>query len=351
MSKSYGVDFGTAFFQIASMGAKNEIETKIARNAFVEMETIDGIEDILKQNNWNSIKDGNQYFVVGEDALRVAKMFPGKVEMRRPMADGVLNKNEEKKMIVLSHLLESMVGKAQDNKSVICTCISSPSVDGTMDSEFHKSRLIGMIKRLGFVPKVIEEGLAVVLAERPTATDTEGKDVPYTGTGISFGGGRTNVVLAYKGVPITGFSCVRGGDWIDKKVSEATDTPISQVISYKEKELDFTKLDYDNDIAFALDTYHSELVKFIFNKLSEKFMTVKSQFDFPIEIVIAGGTSMPKGFVNKIEDVVKDLKLPFKIKKVRHSSDPRNSVVKGCLIQAMVAEKKLAKSEDLDLES
>jgi len=40
---------------------------------------------------------GKKYFVVGEDSMRVARMFPGKVELRRPMQDGILNKEEDKK--------------------------------------------------------------------------------------------------------------------------------------------------------------------------------------------------------------------------------------------------------------
>ena len=47
----------------------------IIRNAFVELAEMDDIEDVLKQNKWQYIKDGNKYYVVGEDSLRVAKML------------------------------------------------------------------------------------------------------------------------------------------------------------------------------------------------------------------------------------------------------------------------------------
>jgi len=43
--------------------------------------------------------------------------------------------------------------------------------------------------------------------------------------------------------------------------------------------------------------------------------------------------------------------LPFKVKDVKHSADPRNSVVKGCLTQAMITQKKINKSSDDDLSS
>lgn len=41
--------------------------------------------------------------------------------------------------------------------------------------------------------------------------------------------------------------------------------------------------------------------------------------------------------------------LPFKIKEIRHSSDPRNSVVKGCLQQAIITKKKIEKGSNSDL--
>ncbi len=61
----------------------------------------------------------------------------------------------------------------------------------------------------------------------------------------------------------------------------------------------------------------------------------------PLDIVIAGGTSLPNGFREKVEKVVDTLDLPFKINSVKQSDDPRNSVVKGCLTQAIISQKRL----------
>jgi hypothetical protein len=218
-------------------------------------------------------------------------------------------------------------------------------VDGSMDSTFHKARLTGLFQRLGWNVKVIEEGLAVVLSERPVMIENDGSESPYSGIGISFGAGRCNAVLAYKGLKIIGLSCARGGDWIDQKVSEQTDTPVSQVISKKEKQLDFTNIDYEDDVIFALDAYYGAMIEFVFSHFAKKFAAVKSQFEGSLDIVVAGGSSMPKGFCKKLEEVIRRMDLPFKIKEIRHSADPRNSVVKGCLTQASITKKKLDKLE------
>jgi actin-like ATPase involved in cell morphogenesis len=350
-SRVCGADVGTMFFQTAEKNADNKIELKNIRNAFVQIEATDDIEDVLSQNKWKFVRDDGDYFVIGEDSLRVAKLFPGKVELRRPMESGVLNKNEEKKMLVLSELINTSLGKAPNDKSVVCTCVSSPPTDGSADSAFHKARLMGMFKKNGWNVKVIEEGLAVILSERPVVVEEDGTESPYSGIGISFGAGRVNCVLAYKGLKILGMSTSRSGDWIDNKVSEQLGISVSKVTSAKEKRLDFNNLDEDDDILYALDVYYGAMIEYVLKNFAVKFANVESEFDSPLDIVVAGGTSMPKGFCNKIEEVIRGLKLPFKVKDVKHSADPRNSVVKGCLTQAMITQKKINKSSDDDLSS
>lgn len=342
MSNIYGFDPGTMFFQTAEKNGK-EIDIKIIRNAFVELDATEDIEQILEQNKWQYISDGKKFYIVGEDSLRVAKMFPGKVELRRPMQDGILNKGEDKKMLIVTKILEDAIGKAKDKDSMVCFCVSSDAVDNDIDNTFHKARLEGMIKRLGYNSKVIEEGHAVVLAERPIVVELDGTESPYSGIGMSFGAGKVNCVLAYKGLPIVGMSATRGGDYIDKKVSEQTDTPIAQVTSIKENKLDFNNIDYDDDVIFALDAYYENMIKYVFENFAVKFQKVKSQFETPLDIVLAGGTAMPKGFKDKVQKVVNTLDLPFKIKEIRLSKDPRNAVVKGCLTQAIISQKKFKK--------
>ena len=128
MSRAIAWDPGTMFFQIAEKNG-SEIDINIIRNAFVEMEATEDIEQALAQNNWQYISDGKKYYIIGEDSLKVAKMFPGKIELRRPMQDGVLNKGEDKKMLVMTKILEDAIGKSTDKDSVVCFCVSSNSID------------------------------------------------------------------------------------------------------------------------------------------------------------------------------------------------------------------------------
>lgn len=707
-SRAIGVDPGTMFFQVAEADG-GSVRVKNTRNAFVELPTTDDVEETLKTNGWQYIRDGNNYYVVGDDCIKVANIFPGKVEVRRPMADGVLNKNEDKKLVVLAELVKASIGQAPDDKSWVCICVSSESIDSSADSTFHKNRLTALFTRLGWKVKVLEEAHAVVLSERPTMVEEDGTIVPYSGIGVSCllphtkiytkrgilkiedvkvgdevithngrwkrvsnviskefngintnlqivgysnntddygfvdnhelfvrrnglwkwigceevlegdevgepilhsniedsipainlcekitnssdytkrrieassdvcrllgyfladgsvnrenneginfkfsknetkyiddvksillknfdkdssvyeedgwiriccyskgmgnwfrnhcydnnkekvfpwdlsrlsygqclnlliglirgdgsisnnlisfgntssqlvmiakqcfsrigypssiswsdprvskgidgreitgnkiywqvscgqkfaftsfaemienmncenskfiqkiriednfcigkiqkieykeysgivydlqveddhsfsgpmltihncGAGRTNLVLAYKGLQVAGMSVAIGGDWIDKQVSDQTGVAISQVISAKERKLDFNNLDDNDDVIFALNAYYDAMIERVFKQFGKKFQEVKSQFSQPLDIVVAGGTSMPKGFCQKLEKIVRGLQLPFQIKEVRHAKNPRNAVVEGLLTQAIITQKK-----------
>ena len=345
MGRAIGCDPGTMFFQTAEIKGDSEIAFQEIRNAFIELDVTEEASEALSQNNWKYIHDEaeGKYYVLGEDALKMAKMFPGKLELRRPMKDGVLNKGEGKKMLVLSDIIERSLGKPTDELDIVTTCVSSPSVDGSSDSAFHRSRLQGMFSNAGWDVKVIEEAHAVILSENPTMQEEDGSEAKYSGMGISFGAGRVNCVLAYKGKAIIGMSAARSGDWIDNKVAEATDAPISQIIGAKEKRLDFNNLDFEDDVIIALDVYYGEMIKFIFNNFAAKFKEVKSEFPGDIEIVVAGGTSMPKGFIQKIEQVISGLNLPFEIKEIRRAKDPRTCVARGCMTHAIISQRRKAK--------
>lgn len=714
MSRATGIDLGTAFYQMAEKDGK-ELKFKTIRNAFVEMADSEEVENALKQNNWQFVKDGDKYYIIGDDAMQVANIFPGKVEIRRPMQDGVLNKNEDKKLVVLAEIIRSTLGETTEPNSWVCTCVSSESVDGSMNSTFHRQRIEAMFKRLGWEVKIIEEGHAVVLAERPSMIEN-GVEVPYSGIGLSClipgtkiytkrgllsiedveigdevithkgrwkkinnvivkdfdgvstkiqlsgyvnntdlykfvdnheiyvyrnnmwkwigcedveegdivgepilerdynkgicsinicekitnsntyskkrieassdvqrlvgyflgdghilkksnngigfdfsesetkyaedvqeillknfnkestiikdteggrirlccysrgiaswfrnhcydkngskifpwdicrltkserinllsglirsdgcisngqitfsntstnliilakqlfsslghpasisfrgprshirdngeeingkkdewevssgaktatesisdiienincenskfieklfitdgfccsriqkieheeyvgkvydlqvdddhsfsgpfltihncGGGRTNCVLAYKGLQVMGMSVCRGGDWLDQQVSEQTGVPISKVVAIKEKKLDFENIDFDDDVQFAYDAYYDAMITYVFKHFAEKFVAEKSSFSAPLDIIVAGGTSMPNGFCKKLEKIVRKLSLPFQIKEVRHARDPRNTVVEGLCINAEICRKKAEKGE------
>jgi hypothetical protein len=336
------------FFQVARRN-EDKIENQIIRNAFVQLDKNDtgDIDEMVRQNKFQYVEDDDAIYVIGEDALRFAKMFSGKVELRRPLQDGVLNKGEDKKMLVLNELIRSTIGEAPKEGGIVTTCVSSDPIDGSATNVFHERRLRGMFEALGWDVNVIPEGLAVILSENPKATDEDGNEMKATGVGVSFGAGRVNIVQAMKGIVGVGMSASRSGDWIDREVSSQLDIPVAKVTSFKERKLDFDNIDPDDDIQFALDAYYTEMLKYVFGRFAKKFAEEKQGgLDFPLDVVVAGGTSMPKGFVKKLESVIRKLDLPFEVDEVRHATDPRNAVVNGLLVRSELAARSAAREKD-----
>jgi actin-related protein len=52
----------------------------------------------------------------------------------------------------------------------------------------------------------------------------------------------------------------------------------------------------------------------------------------PIPLIISGGTSLPKGFMNLFEQEVNSVNLPFKYTKIIPAKDRLSSVSKGCML-------------------
>ncbi|MAG25676.1 hypothetical protein CMI47_08875, partial [Candidatus Pacearchaeota archaeon] len=66
-----GFDIGTMFCQMSEVSEGDDINVKIIRNAFVEMVEAEDVEEVLKRNNWQYVKDADKFYVIGEDSMQV----------------------------------------------------------------------------------------------------------------------------------------------------------------------------------------------------------------------------------------------------------------------------------------
>jgi activator of 2-hydroxyglutaryl-CoA dehydratase len=94
----------------------------------------------------------------------------------------------------------------------------------------------------------------------------------------------------------------------------------------------------ENPVLDAVCSYYERLIDYTTKNLSETLSQSRSlpKFKEPLTIVIAGGTSLAKGYVETFEKKLRDNNFPLPIKVVRHASDPLHSVAKGCLIASQV---------------
>ena len=94
----------------------------------------------------------------------------------------------------------------------------------------------------------------------------------------------------------------------------------------------------DNPVLSAISAYYERLIDYTTKQLSVALSNHKSlpKFKNPLTIVIAGGTSLAKGYVEMFHKKLIENNFPLPIKEVRHASDPLHSVAKGCLIASRI---------------
>jgi len=131
------------------------------------------------------------------------------------------------------------------------------------------------------------------------------------------------------------------GDWIDKQVSQVRGIPTSDAAAEKEKP-QFDLLDPKDEVEQAIQIYYRAMLEYVVGHIVDATETHKRKIKLKdkLSFVVAGGTSMPKGFLQMLARVLKANPLPIPVGKVWQSKNPVMSVCKGCLIAAQKELKK-----------
>lgn len=336
----------------------------LERNVFLQTSNDSDSQEALQEDKWSYIKYNDNYYITGEDAIRLKNLLTIKTnennnsivmakvgELRRPMQKGVLNTGEEKLSIaIIQEILKKLVGKPKKENEVLCFCAPADPVDTNMSVIFHKTILTNFFKSLGYQTECIPEALAIIFSENPKGEEKDeinGKmnDVPFSGVSCSFGAGMSNIMFAWKKMPLISFSVAKGGDWIDKEAAKIAGCEISVMTKFKEKNLNLDKVDYSDIKQSALDVYYHALIEDMLNNFCSKFSQLENQIDSPLEIVLAGGTASVPGFLNKFKQAINGMQVPFKIKNIRLAKNPLYTVANGCLIKALSVEKNQSKAQ------
>lgn len=358
-----GLDIGTMFLvKSAPDDIADGVVCTVQRNCFLKASTDSDTEETLSENNWSYAKHEDNYYILGEDAIKLKNLLSVKSspendsmimtkvgDLRRPMKDGILNTAEEKLSIaIIQKLIANLVGTPTKEKETLCFCAPGDPVDRNFSALFHKSMLTGFLSQLGYNVECIPEALAIIFSENPTAEDPDEENgvATFTGIAFSFGAGMANVCFSRKKLPVINFSVARSGDWIDREAAKTSGVDVAAMTRYKEKNLDLENIDYSDMRQAALDIYYQNMIEHALRNFAEKFNQLgEDQIDTPLEIVIAGGTASVKGFLGKFEKVLASLDLPFKVKGVRMASNPLYAVSYGCLKKAHATEKNANKGK------
>lgn len=350
-----GLDFGTMYIVSSRKDDAGKVSIKNERNCFFCLDTEN--EDWVKDSNYSYIKDvengEERIYICGKDALQMANLNAKNdshgvrtSSLRRPMAKMVINSKTDKMAIkILKHISQSIIGPPKFEGEIAVISIPSDPISGDFNNVFHSNMCVSFVQELGYEVVPINEALAVVYATNPSTKDEDGETLNMTGIGISWGAGGTNGTLAYKGQSTIKFSVPRGGDYIDEQVAGVSGMTASEVTLYKEKiskaeKLDLMNPDYSDNTNAALCIYYKSLVEDVVRQFKNEFTREGTMFTDPIEVVVSGGTSKPKGFPELVDKAIKDIGWPFEISKVRRTPDALSATALGCLQAAESKEKK-----------
>jgi len=335
------VDIGTANIVTTRQTEDGTFVNKYHRNMLYPLDVTDESKDLLDRSNYLYIKTDDKYYVIGDDALNLVNAI-GKGKIVRPMQNGLLNPDLKESSQLLLYIIKAIVGSPiVENEPIRFTCPANP-IDKDADNLFHQMIITNFLNKEGFVAKPINEATCLIYDNSPIMK-SEGGDVPLTGIAVSFGAGMANICLALKGLSLVEFSCTKSGDNIDEQVEKVTGIARNKIIKIKEKLLDLNNTDMSDRVQAALSIYYDETIERIVHNMGKKFKDINSEMDGEIEIIVAGGTSMPKGFINRFEAVIKKSSFPFKVYRIRHSDSPFYSVSQGACLRAMSDYQKIKK--------
>jgi hypothetical protein len=338
-----GVDVGTSNVLVTRQTEDGTFVNRVHRDMLFQLDISDESEDLLQRGDYLCVKTKDKYYIVGEDALKIANAIGRSEDIVRPMKNGILNPNLSTSSELLFFIIKALCKEPIVNKEPLRFTIPANPVDGKLDNRFHQMVLKNFFEKLGYDAKPINEGMALAIDCNPILKEDNGTEINLSGIAMSWGGGMINVAILYKGLELDSFSITSSGDAIDANTSQVTGIPLANVIKAKEKKLNLDKVDGTDRVQTALSIFYDETIERVVKSAGSKFKDKKSELEGKIEIVVGGGTSLCNGFINRLEEGFKKFPIPFDILRVRHSNTPFHSVSQGACIRAMADYARLQK--------
>ncbi len=321
-----GLDVGTVNICAAALRREDgEVVYNIQRNAFLDVRSDTFTKKMLMKLGIDYIVQGDKGYVLGDPAFELANIF--EKNTRRPMKDGMISPVEPEALLIVSLLAAELLGHPQSQGEVCAFSVPADPIDAERNVIYHRGALETVLRKLGYSPKPMLEGHAVVFAELA--------EQDFTGIGISCGGGMFNVCIAYKSVPALTFSTSRGGDWIDNNVASAIGMPASLVCAVKEGGVDLKNP--KDRVQEAIVIYYRNLIQYTLETIKQRFESASNMptFSKPIDLVCAGGTSLIEGFIDVFMEEFSKINFPIEVARIRLARDPLRAIAAGCLQAAL----------------
>jgi len=331
-----GFDAGT-YHLVSCKKQGEEFVYKKEVNAFLEM-PLDNrfVFNMMKNAGVPLIenKEANIGYALGESAVNMAYTM-NQIELKRPMKDGCLNPKERHAQQIMNVMAHSLIGEISENNEKLYYSVPANAINQETDADYHSKILQAMFKAYeseqGFKVDAypINEALALVYAELTNKN--------WTGIGISFGAGMVNLCYAIYGAPVFQFSLVNSGDWIDKMASKAIGEETTTYVNKEKMKADLTIDQPETLVQRAIKTQYEIMIQHTVTGIKQGLENAgnKARSEDAIDIVIAGGTSMPKGFDTMFSKILEQSNISnIKVGEVIRPNDPLFSVARGCYIAA-----------------
>lgn len=333
---SCGFDAGTYHLAVCRRKDENLVYKKEV-NAFIEM-PLDNkfVFNMMKNAGVPLIenRESNVGYALGEAAVSMAYTM-NQIELKRPMKDGCLNPKEKHAQQIMNVMAHSLIGEIDEPDEKLYYSVPANAINLETDADYHSKVLQAMFKAYtsekGYKVDAhpINEALALVYAELGNKN--------WTGVGISFGAGMVNLCYAIYGAPVFQFSLVNSGDWIDKMASKAIGEETTTYVNKEKMNADLTVENPDTLVQRAIKTQYEIMIQHTVQGIKKGIEEAgaKARSEQPVDIIVAGGTSMPKGFDVLFAKILDQAQLTnIKIGEVIRPEDPLFSVARGCLIAA-----------------
>lgn len=332
MSKFCGLDIGTNMIVAGITSDDNEPVFRMERDAYYKIIpksdlNKNSIKTSLEKRGVNFVIDGNEFIIVGNDALDIAVERNDVSE--RPMKKGVVSPKDKNSLPIIKLIIKTLLGTGSTG-DIVAYSIPAKPIDNNFDITYH-SEIMGMyLKELGYKALPINESFAVALSELV--------DYDLSGIALSFGAGQVNICVIHQGEPIVEFSLTKSGDYIDESVGIALDVPTSFVQMEKEAGVDL--INPKGKIMEAIVIYYRLVIKYaIDNMANELNKRVKDlpKYKEGVPLVVSGGLTLAEGFVDVFESLLLEKEdFPIKISKVIRADNPITSVANGAMMASQL---------------
>jgi|SRR5579872_2417212 len=319
-----GLDVGTSRICLASR-AGEEYQYRTQLNAFVTIPYSRITESVLKKEGISHAVNGAEIVVHGNESEKFADLLD--VDTRRTMNHGVLSSIEPESLSMIREIIGSMVGPVKD-KQKLCYTVPAASLGSEDNLTYHDATLRQILSDMGYEVRSINEGLAVVYAELESTN--------YTGIGVSCGGGLCNVCLCYLSIPVLSFSIPKAGDYIDASAASMTGERATRIRMLKEDGFHFNGF-YADKVKQAIGVYYDDMIHGLVSGMKEAVKSTRKmpKMNRPLPMVLSGGTSMPEGFRDRFESIMKEENFALPISEIRMASDPLHTAARGALVAAL----------------